>query len=161
MPGLHERLAEVSLFQGLTPHELDVIVDLAEERRFDAGARLFTEGDPVDALWIILAGDVEIAKANKLLAEMGPGAVIGELSLLRSMPRRSATVSAICPVEALRVPVTGFQKLLQQSNVAALKVVANVARQMAERLDALNERLITPGKKGLSVARSELRRVVL
>lgn len=161
MLGLRQRLQEVLLFVGLTPAELDVIFDLCEERRLAAGERLFTQGDIADALWVILTGDVEIARDSKLLAEVGPGSALGELSLLRDQARRSATVSAICPVTAVRIPTTRFNKLLAASNVAALKVLGNIARQMADRLDAINGRLLTPGRKGLSVARSELRRLVL
>jgi CRP-like cAMP-binding protein len=129
-------------------------------RRFAAGATLFTQGQPADALWVLLDGDVEITREGRVLAEVGPGAALGELSLFRAVPTRSATVTAICKVTVLRISGPQFQKRLVANDVAALKVVSNLAHQMADRLVALNERLISGGKKGLAVARSELRRVV-
>jgi CRP-like cAMP-binding protein len=161
MLGLRQRLAEIPLFRGLAPAEIDTLFALCDVRQLKAGERLLTEGEFADALWILLDGDVEIAKENKLLAEVGPGAALGELSLFRATSRRSATVTAICPATALRIPVTAFRRLLEAHELAALKVVNNIAHQMAERLTALNDRLVSPGKKGLAVARSELRRTVL
>jgi CRP-like cAMP-binding protein len=161
MLGLRARLTDIPLFAGLSPVEVDRLFDLAEVRRLKATQRLFAEGDVADALWVVMDGDVEIAKEGSVLAEVGPGAAIGELSLFRATARRSATVTAICPVTVLRLPVNAFRKLLVANDLAALKVVANVAQQMADRLTALNDRLVSNGRKGLSVARSELRRTVL
>ncbi len=160
MLGLRQRLAAVHLFDGLTAEEIEVIFELCEERSFAAGDALFVEGTPADAVWVVLVGDVEISKESMQLAEVGPGSVIGELSLLRHASTRSATVTAICPVGAVRIPTTGFHKLMASSNVGALKVVANIARQIADRLDALNGRMLEPGRKGLTVARGELRRLL-
>jgi CRP-like cAMP-binding protein len=161
MLGLRQRLNDIPLFKGLDEGEIDRLFALCDVRRLKAGERLMAEGEAADALFIVLDGDVEISKESKVLAEVGPGAALGELSLFRFTARRSASVTAICPVTVLRIPVVPFRKLLEAHQLAALKVVNNIAHQMAERLTALNERLVSPGKKGLSVARSELRRTVL
>jgi CRP-like cAMP-binding protein len=161
MLGLRTQLVDVPLFKGLEPGEIDELFSLCEVRELKASQRLMAEGELADALWIILVGDVEISKEQKLLAEVGPGSVLGELSLFRKASHRSATVTAICPVTVIRIPVGAFRKLIAANNLAALKVVNNIAHQMAERLSAINDRLVSPGRKGLSVARSELRRVVL
>jgi CRP/FNR family transcriptional regulator, cyclic AMP receptor protein len=166
MGPLRAVLTSMPLFEGLTPAELDVLFDLAEVRTLKAAQRLFTEGEPADALWLVLEGDVEVSKRAEdssvtLLAEMGPGAALGELSLFRAATRRSATVTAICPATVLRIPVTSFRKLIAASDLGALKVVNNLAHQLADRLVALNDKLLSKGRKGLSVARSELRRTVL
>ena len=161
MLGLRSRLATIPLFKGLTTEELDDLFEMCEVRELKAAQVLFAEGKPSDALWILLEGDVEVSRETKLLAELGPGAAIGELCLFNPTARRSATVTAICPVTVVRIPVNGFRKRLAARDLAALKVVSNIAQQMAERLAALNERLLSKGKKGLAVARSELRRTVL
>lgn len=161
MLGLRGRLVDVELFKGLEPSELDAIFTLCEVRRLKASQKLMVEGELADALWVLLDGDVEISKESKLLAEVGPGAVLGELSLFRAATHRSATVMAICPATVLRIPVAPFRKLLAVHDLAALKVVNNIAHQMADRLSAINDRLVSPSRKGLAVARSELRRVVL
>jgi CRP-like cAMP-binding protein len=160
MLGLKQKLSAVTLFAELDELELERLMDLAETRLFPADATLLREEQPADALWVVLTGDVEVSRDGRVLAELGPGAVLGELSLLTHQARRSASVRALCCVEALRIPADPFRKLLAQHDVVALKIVSQIAHQMAQRLLALNERLLS-GKKGLAVARSELRRTVL
>ncbi|MDP1823374.1 MAG: cyclic nucleotide-binding domain-containing protein [Archangium sp.] len=154
------RFASSSLCRGLTETEVESLFGLCEVRRLPAGATVFREGEAADALWVLLDGDVEIACGGNVLAEVGPGAALGELSLFRAVPRRSATVTAICKVTVLRISGPQFQKRLLAWDLAALKVVNNLAHQMADRLAALNEKLLSGGRKGLAVARGELRRVV-
>jgi CRP/FNR family cyclic AMP-dependent transcriptional regulator len=159
MPGIRASLTEIPLFASLTSGELDSLFDVSDVRALAAAEVLFTEGDPADALWVVLRGDVEVSKATVVLAEVGPGAALGELSLFLSRSKRSATARALCPASALRIPANALRKLTAASDLAALKLVNNLAHQMAERLSALNERLLSKSK-GLTVARSELRRLV-
>ncbi len=159
MPGIRASLNEIPLFASLTSGELDALFDVSDVRALAAAEVLFTEGDPADALWVVLRGDVEVSKATVVLAEVGPGAALGELSLFLSRSKRSATARALCPASALRIPANALRKLTAASDLAALKLVNNLAHQMAERLSALNERLLSKNK-GLTVARSELRRLV-
>lgn len=159
MLGLRQYLHEVPLFADLESKELDTIFELSVARTFGAGQVLFREGTTSDSLWVVLTGDVEVSREDKVLAELGPGAALGEMSLFTLTGKRSATVKAICACEALRIPVDPLRKLIAKHDLAALKIVNHLAHQMAERLSALNERVLN-GKKGLSVARSELRRVM-
>jgi CRP-like cAMP-binding protein len=154
------RFASSTLCTGLTGPEIEELFELCEVRRFAPGETVFREGQAADSFWVVLDGDVEVTREGKVLAEMGPGAVLGELSLFRATPRRSATVTVICPATVLRISGPQFQKRVARHDLAALKVVSNLAHQMADRLVALNEKLLSGGRKGLAVARSELRRVV-
>jgi CRP-like cAMP-binding protein len=157
---LLSRFSNSALCNGLTPAEVESLFTLCEVRNFKAGQHLFQEKQPADSLFVLIEGDVEVTADGTVLAEVGPGAALGELSLFRKVPKRSATVTAICPVTAIRISGPQFQKRLAQNDLGALKVVSNLAQQLADRLFALNERLLSGGRKGLAVARSELRRVV-
>jgi CRP-like cAMP-binding protein len=157
---LLSRFAGTAFCAGLTPAEVEALFELCEVRKFNPGVSLFREGQRADALWVVLEGDVEVSREGQTLAEVGPGAVLGEMSLFRAAPSRSASVTAICLVVALRISGPQFQKRVAQFDLAALKVVSNLAHQMAERLVAVNERLTDGGKKGLTVVRRELRRLV-
>jgi len=159
MFGLRAALNQIPLFASLTPDELDSIFDVSTVRELAAAEVLFAEEDAADAVWVVLRGDVEISKATVVLAEVGQGAAIGELSLFLSTAKRSATARAICPVTVLRIPANALRKMTAANDLAALKMVNNLAHQMAERLSALNERLLSK-TEGLTVARSELRRLV-
>lgn len=156
---LYTRFVNSLICRGLTEAEAEALFSLCEVRRFDAYKPLFREGETTDALWVVLEGDVEISQGGKVLAEVGCGSALGEVALLRGASKHSCTVSSICPVTAMRISGPQFQKLLAAHDVAILKVVANLAEQLAHRLAALNERWISGGAKGLAVARSSLRRV--
>ena len=64
------------------------------------------------------------------------------MSLLDEASPRSATATAISETRFLKVPSRWVQKLLRADNVAALKVVANLAKVMSKRLLAINEKLV-------------------
>ncbi|WP_229052840.1 Crp/Fnr family transcriptional regulator [Aeromicrobium sp. Leaf350] len=61
---------------------------------------LMWENTPADKAYIILEGDVVIRKDNADIAELGPGAVIGEIALV-NRKLRSASVFALSPLKAL------------------------------------------------------------
>ncbi len=72
-----------------------------EIRNLQEGAQLTKQGDPGDELYLVLDGVVRVDVDGRALAELGPGAVIGERALLEGGTRTS-TVTAITP---LRVAV--------------------------------------------------------
>ena len=64
-------------------------------RRFRRGEVIFHLGDPGDALFVIVAGDVKISLPSEtgeeaILATLGAGDVFGELALLDGAPARRA-----------------------------------------------------------------------
>jgi len=143
---LRRKLSASPVVRGLTTPELDEVIALAEARLVQPGDYVFKQGDLADALLIIMQGRVEVAKADQVLATLGIGEVLGELSLFGGTQRRSAAARATSETQVLRIPSKSFRKLLDASNVAALKVVCNVAHQIAERLSILNEKLIEARK---------------
>ena len=58
------------------------------------GATLFEEGDPADGVAAILEGTVEVLKGGRVLATVGPGSVLGELSVFVPSASRTATARA-------------------------------------------------------------------
>lgn len=143
---LRRKLGASPAVRGLTTPELDEIIALAESRVVPPGDFVFKQGDLADALLIIVQGRVEVVKNEQVLATLGIGEVLGELSLFGGTQRRSAAAKATSETLLLRIPSKAFRRLLDASNVAALKVVCNVAHQIAERLTILNEKLIEARK---------------
>ena len=94
-------LAQTDIFQGLP---LDMLIRLVEgsvRRSFGTGARLAYEGDEVaHCLHVILVGQVRIERSLPdedwpvVLAECGPGDVVGELGLFDGPRRRDSIVAA-------------------------------------------------------------------
>lgn len=140
-------LARSELCRGLSESEIRTIHALADEQLVEAGAALFAEGDPGDAVFLVLQGEVviekrDLARRARALATLGEGALLGEMSLVQPGSTRSATARTTHSSRLLRISASRFQALLQQDAVAALKVVRNVARVLSQRLAALDLRVV-------------------
>jgi hypothetical protein len=74
-----------------------------ERRSYDAGESLMKQGEEGRELFLILDGIVDIEVDGDEVAEIGPGAMLGEMALLGD-GTRTATVWATTPVRAVVVP---------------------------------------------------------
>ncbi|MBA3817762.1 MAG: cyclic nucleotide-binding domain-containing protein [Deltaproteobacteria bacterium] len=98
-------LAATPLFAGLPSDALEALVEHLDLVTLEAGEQLFREGDPGDALYVIVEGEVSVQAEGPPRVEMarlGAGSFIGEVALMTDQPR-SATVSAVSPAELLRI----------------------------------------------------------
>ena len=100
-----------------------------------SGATLFEEGDPADGVATILDGSVEILKQGRIIATLGPGAVLGELSLFVPSASRTATARANAPVRMIKWRVDDISERLARHERLATSIVADLAFVLAERLD--------------------------
>jgi len=140
---LVKKLVQIPIFGGLTVTEAADFFDVAVEVSAEQGKVLFREGDAGDSLLVILEGEISVSKRGIELARLGRHAVLGEMTLVDEQEARSATATALTEVKLLKVPSKRVQKLLKGDDVAALKVVANLAQVMSKRLAAINEKLVT------------------
>ncbi|MFN0250268.1 MAG: cyclic nucleotide-binding domain-containing protein [Kofleriaceae bacterium] len=98
-------LAATPLFAGLPKEALEALVSNLTLVSLDTGSVLFREGDPGDALYVIVEGEVSVQAEGPPRVEMarlGPGTFIGEVALLTDQVR-SATVTAVQTSELLRI----------------------------------------------------------
>src|ERR1043166_19578 len=89
------------LFSGMLAAELPALERTARLQTYQAGAKIFQEGDPGDGLYIIVEGEVQITclvgqDQRRVLSQLGPGDFFGEMAVLDSQPR-SATATAMAP----------------------------------------------------------------
>jgi EAL domain-containing protein (putative c-di-GMP-specific phosphodiesterase class I) len=116
---------------------------------FAPGAQIFTDGDTGNVVYLIEQGKVELAQNldghRVVLAELGGGEMLGELSVIDGEPR-SATATAI---EDTHVIVASRAELLKQIE-AADDWVQLMLRVMIDRL-----RDVQHGKAGNGAARPE------
>lgn len=88
----------------------------ATRRRYPAGAILFLEGDQAHEVLVVLDGDLKVvvgsATGRDVVVEIaGPGSLIGEWAVLDGKPR-SASVTAVSPVEVLSIGAADFREFL-------------------------------------------------
>lgn len=72
-----------------------------------AGSTIFAEGEPGDEIVLLLDGMVEVEAGGTALAELGPGAVLGERAALEQ-GRRTATVRALTDCRIVSYPAAAL-----------------------------------------------------
>lgn len=91
------------------------LIDRFERRPFQPGQLIIEQGQPGTGLYVVAAGEVEVAVDNGgesvTVANLGPGDVVGEISLLKDQPT-SANVRARTRVGVLFLPREAFQQIL-------------------------------------------------
>ncbi len=77
---------------------------------------LFREGDPPDAMYVIKSGKFAVVKTKQtseiVLAEIGPGAMVGEMAFFDNKPR-SASVKALKDSEVIALPYKALHAQFQ------------------------------------------------
>jgi cyclic nucleotide-binding protein len=89
-----------------------------QRRKFEQGEALITEGDEGRELFLLLDGVVDIEVNGDRVAEIGPGALLGERALLEG-GRRTATVWAKTPVRAAVIPPEAIEESMLPELAAA------------------------------------------
>ena len=118
------------------PEDLHRVALAARERDFAAGDILIAEGEPGDALFVLLSGRSGVLTATpgggeRLVRTYGEGDHIGELALLRQQPR-SASVVADTQVRALIVDGAGLAAILRERPEAAMAMLATLAERISD-----------------------------
>ena len=131
---LVESLARIPFFAGLEAGALERVAAGTRTRRFRRGEIIFHAGDPGDALFIIVSGEVKISLPSEegdeaILATLGPGDVFGELALLDGAPR-SATASALAATESVVLPRDRFRELVATEPAVRECLLASLAGEL-------------------------------
>jgi len=118
----------------LTEEEWSTLRGRASARRFRAKEVLFREGEPGDTVVAIGSGRVKVSLLTRsgreiVLAIKEPGELVGELSAIDGRPR-SATATALEPVEALTLPAPAFLEFVDAHSRLAVRLLRVLAAQI-------------------------------
>jgi CRP-like cAMP-binding protein len=127
-------LARSPLFAGLPRRLLARLATRFLEKAYRAGEIVFEEGDPGQALFVVVEGAVEITRATAqgayVLNTLGPGDAFGELALIDDFPR-SATARVATPGRLLILYKSDFDALMDGNPRIAVVVMRNLSRLLA------------------------------
>jgi CRP/FNR family transcriptional regulator, cyclic AMP receptor protein len=104
------------------------------------GEVLIREGQPVDALFILLDGSLEVSAGNQQVATLLSGEIVGEISFVDSNPP-SATVTAAQFSHVLAIPRDVLRARLETDAWFASRFFRALAMFLADRLRATTARL--------------------
>jgi CRP-like cAMP-binding protein len=133
-------LAKMPLFSRLTERELLRVMQAVEGREYNDGEIVIQEGDKGDELFIVLEGKVRVFRGEQTLTHLGPGEHLGEMALIRSVPR-SASVTAVGHAELIAIRRQDFFEILRKEHEVAVKMLWQFLGVLADRLDATSSEL--------------------
>ena len=127
-------------FPFLSPEERRLLAVRSRERVYAPGEVLLEEGASFSALYVIAAGTVSVEKAHFggriPLAELGPGALFGEISYLDGSP---AIASIVARAEVTAHVIEGIDEVLASEPALAAGFYRSLAVLLAGRLRYGNE----------------------
>jgi CRP/FNR family transcriptional regulator, cyclic AMP receptor protein len=120
----------------LSPAEQDELRTRGVIRDFPRGVALFHERQTADRVLVLLKGCVKLSCLSEdgkevVLAIRGPGDVLGELSAIDGEPR-SATATALEPVEALSLSATDFKSFLETHPRVTLALLTTLSSRLRD-----------------------------
>ena len=128
-------IIEQSPFLGaLTEDQARRLAGMASVRTFSPGDVIVAEGTTeAMTMWIVISGEVEVVKGDKVVRVMGTGAHIGEMALFAdSSAPRTATVRAKDEVRAFRVAKWDLLPFVENNPKVAMAVIGELARRLEE-----------------------------
>jgi CRP/FNR family cyclic AMP-dependent transcriptional regulator len=144
-PDLKAFLLATPFFGGLSDASLDFLVSMLVERRFDAGAAIFAEGEPGRSMFIVHSGKLVVSKLGDSgpairMADLEPGDFFGEMTLIE-MQNRSATVVAESPTVLYELTAQKLYACYKADIHAYVIVLQNINRELCRRLRRADHRI--------------------
>lgn len=104
-------LKRVPLFARVPGEDLARLAQESTVETFMAGQDVFKQGDPGDAMFLIVNGQVSVHLAQKELVKLKEEDFFGEMAMLDQEPR-SATVTALSSLTALKITRLDFFEIM-------------------------------------------------
>jgi CRP-like cAMP-binding protein len=121
---LVDLLRTISLFETCTDEELDNIVSLVHGLTWNAGDVICEEGEPGNALHIIVSGEARIQVEGRPSRMLEHGDFIGEIALLDKGPHTATGV------KTLSIIIKEFRPWLERHPSVAISMLEGLARRI-------------------------------
>ena len=135
---------------GLEADELELLQAMMVERRFAKGDVVFRAGDPGDAMFVLLQGQIGIwlsaahdkgdATRGRRLISFAPGVVFGDMGLLAGAAR-SADAIAESDALVLELQREPYERLVADHPALFGKLLLNISLLLASRVRSLSDEL--------------------
>ena len=163
---IKERLLESFMFSHLDEKDLHIVIDAMEEKIYETGQRVITQGDDGAELFLVGEGTLECFRVMKKgeepskLREYGHSDAFGELALLYNAPR-AATITAKTNATLYSLDRDTFNYIVKDSAIKKrekyeqslknVKVLESVSLyERSQVADAIIEEKFSPGDKVIS-----------
>jgi CRP/FNR family transcriptional regulator, cyclic AMP receptor protein len=121
-----DHLGSIGLFSALSRKELSRVARASDEVKVQAGHELAKQGDVGREMFVFVEGEATVRRNGRKITTIGPGAAVGELSLLDRGPR-TASVTCDTDCTVLVLGAREFTSLLDDVPGLSHKVLARLA----------------------------------
>jgi CRP-like cAMP-binding protein len=141
-----EVLSPLALFEGFSSVECGQLCEYLDCYGAPSSTTVIREGEAGDFLLIVLTGRVRVTKTaasgeDRTVAEVGPGAFLGEMSLIDSKPRFASCVT-MEPTDVAALTRARLNELMVDHPRLGQKLLLMLLRLMAARLRSTTSRLL-------------------
>ena len=140
------------LFSQIPSEDLATIAQITDEVTFEEGEEVFREGDPGDALFLVVSGKVRVHQGGEDVAILSERQIVGEMTLLDSEPR-SASVSALSDMVMLKITRDDFNEILAEKVEIALGIIKVLTRRQRDTMRQLRDAKRGASAKNLAAPR--------
>lgn len=130
-----ELLGRMPLFSACSQRQLAQVAALTVPAELKKGTVMTREGAAGGLAFVIASGSAEVTRGGRRIAVLGPGDVVGELSLIDGEPR-SATVTATSDLEVLELDRKDLLKLMRKAPPVVRKLLQSMSQRLRD-VDAL------------------------
>ncbi len=131
-------LKRVPMFAALSPADLKQVAAIAAEEIFPDGEVIVEEGDPGDAMFVIISGEVRVCRIKGgqqvEVARRKTGEYVGEMSIITREPR-NATLIASGDVRALCIDQKSFEGLMRERPEVSLFIIHVLSKRIKELME--------------------------
>ena len=136
-------LAEFPIFERTSAEDRIALLERMELHKYAPNDRILREGLSIQILWVIVKGNCIVTKTvandeQRVLAELGPGDIFGEMSFFRSAPH-SASIKTTTDVQVLMLRRDKYDELEAAGSGAAHCIATNTAAVLAQRLRSMDD----------------------
>jgi signal transduction histidine kinase len=152
----NSELLRVPVFTGLPDDQIAWFIGHSEEVCLKPGDSYFRQGDPADAMFVVLEGQVQVRGeigGETVVISMKPGDVTGVLPFSR-MKQFTVDARAVTDARVLRFPSSLFPDLVQKMPELTQRLVGLMSDRIREitRLEQQRDRLASLGKLSAGLA---------
>jgi CRP/FNR family cyclic AMP-dependent transcriptional regulator len=133
-------------FSDFTRSDIELLARGMQIYRAEAGQALIREGEIDDYMLLIIEGQVEIVKRDRRemqqpMTRVGPGATLGEMSMIDGEPR-FATCTAVIPTTFAALSRDGMVKLILEEPSLGAKILIKLVTLLSARLRQTSHNLL-------------------
>ena len=133
-----ETLRAIPIFADCAVVSLQVLAFSSERQLFESGEPLLKQGYKGAPAYLILTGSVDIQSEGKAIGQVGPGALLGEVSMIGQLPC-TISATATSAVTAARISRALFLRVAEEYPDFGKAVFQALARKLDNSMRGLTD----------------------